>query len=729
MKFFNNWSLRTKLLSVLGLVILMLGVSSLLGMGMIKQAYEKDTILAFEAKTGALDSGIQAQFFERYGDVQAFAVNPNVKSLDAKKITADLDAYVKLYGIYDVVMVVDKDGKYVASNTKDASGKTVNTEELRKYQYHETAWFKSSLSGTTTDDKENNYSGTFFEEFHLDPLMQLAFSEEKIGLSFSAPIKNAEGQLVGVITNRSNSSWIDNEVKSVHKSAVELAGSSSMNIMLVNGQGQIVNLYAPEESKKTEVEYLVEKGQFHQSLKDKLPTVVEKMATDKSKYGGGFEPDPRDGGLIAVAYETMGGSKWVSSLDWKIIIYDHAENVTAAADHAMMVFYMTFGVGILMSMALAFWFALSLSKKISGITEVLKSNSGDLSEASSKVASSSTELSEGSTQQAAALQETVAAVDEISAMVDKNAEAATKSKEASGLSRDAAMKGRQNVDQMIEAISEISRSNDDMSSQMDSSNQQLNEITKLITDIGNKTKVINEIVFQTKLLSFNASVEAARAGEYGKGFAVVAEEVGNLAQMSGNAAKEISTLLDESVNKVNSIVTESKSRVEQLMNLSRDKVKVGEETAKACNDSLEEILSQVSSVDTLVSEIAVASQEQSTGIREIAKAVGQMETVTQQNSSVAEASSVAAEQLNSQSIQLNQLVQDLRYIVAGDVQEESSESKKVVSMRKFKEKVSQAKPSKPESSMREQNLTSPEKAKKVSGDDYVPGSDDPGFQE
>jgi methyl-accepting chemotaxis protein len=76
--------------------------------------------------------------------------------------------------------------------------------------------------------------------------------------------------------------------------------------------------------------------------------------------------------------------------------------------------------------------------------------------------------------------------------------------------------------------------------QINYSNEQMSEIVKVIQEIETKTKVINDIVFQTKLLSFNASVEAARAGEQGKGFAVVAEEVGNLAQMSGNAAKEIS---------------------------------------------------------------------------------------------------------------------------------------------------------------------------------------------
>jgi methyl-accepting chemotaxis protein len=89
---------------------------------------------------------------------------------------------------------------------------------------------------------------------------------------------------------------------------------------------------------------------------------------------------------------------------------------------------------------------------------------------------------------------------------------------------------------------------------MNKSNDEISSIVKVIAEIGDKTKVINDIVFQTKLLSFNASVEAARAGEQGKGFAVVAEEVGNLATMSGKAAEEISSMLGDSMGKVELIV-------------------------------------------------------------------------------------------------------------------------------------------------------------------------------
>ena len=123
-------------------------------------------------------------------------------------------------------------------------------------------------------------------------------------------------------------------------------------------------------------------------------------------------------------------------------------------------------------------------------------------------------------------------------MVNKSVDNANSSTEKANLSHEIATEGRESVNQMRLSMQDIENSINHMSHQVGESNEQIENIVKIIGEISNKTAIINDIVFQTKLLSFNASVEAARAGEHGKGFAVVAEEVGNLAQMSGTAAKE-----------------------------------------------------------------------------------------------------------------------------------------------------------------------------------------------
>ncbi|MBX3040342.1 MAG: hypothetical protein KF789_06495, partial [Bdellovibrionaceae bacterium] len=253
------------------------------------------------------------------------------------------------------------------------------------------------------------------------------------------------------------------------------------------------------------------------------------------------------------------------------------------------------------------------------------------------------ELSQATTQQASSLEETAAALEELSSMVAKNLDNAKGTAQVSEESKDSAAKGHSTVGQMIVSMGDIRKSND-----------QISEIVKVIGDIDAKTKVINDIVFQTKLLSFNASVEAARAGEQGRGFAVVAEEVGKLAQMSGNAAKEISGLLSESIHKVESIVHDSKGKVSS-----------GEAWTQECGGILEEIVGNVSRVSTMASEISLASDEQSRGVQEISKAMTELDQVTQKNATTSEKCAVAAEQLSQQSQTLNKTVEQLVHVLSG----------------------------------------------------------------
>lgn len=715
MKFSWNLSLRTKIIAMVSFVTLLLGVGAFFDMKSFGDKFEEALGKARETDALVLGRGISAQFFERYGDVQAFALNPLVQSLDKSQLPPLLDQYVALYGIYDLIVVVDLDGKLVASSTKNPGGSLVKGNGLREINYKEAPWFKAVIEGRTTDDKAKGFSGTYFEDFIADPLVKQAFGELAFGSSFSSVIKDAKGKVIGVISNRAGKRWFESELIGAVES-LRSQGQGDAEVTVANREGAIIS-FADWNQKTGKVDVVSDPEIILKENFVKKHNPAGKLAgagesgNVLSLYEGETTTD-------VVGYHYIDNSKWINSLGWTAFVHTKVESAFATKLAADRNFYIVLLMSSLVSLALAIWFGIAISKSINQITETLAKNSTGVSGASEKIAASATQLSESATEQAAALQQTVAAVDEISAMVEKNAEAANRSKDVSQQSREAAEKGRRIVENMMAAIDDIDHSNDEISQQMESSNRQLSEITKLIMDIGSKTKVINEIVFQTKLLSFNASVEAARAGEYGKGFAVVAEEVGNLAQMSGNAAKEISTLLDESVHKVESIVSETKSKVERLMNSSKDKVRQGTQTAKDCNEALGEILTNVQSVDSLVSEIAVASTEQSTGIREISKAVGQMEQVTQQNTSVAQSSSVSADQLRSQSSILNGVVLDLVVVVQGkavplaDSSPGSESEAKIVPIKKMNIKGNHR-----------------EKIKKVSGEDFAPSSDDPGFEE
>lgn len=350
----------------------------------------------------------------------------------------------------------------------------------------------------------------------------------------------------------------------------------------------------------------------------------------------------------------------------KLAIASAADNSIAPENILIMAILLGSGLGILLTI-------LMIKKPIEKLSEIVKglnSSGEEVSSAAHQIAAASSELSQASTEQAASLQETSSSIDEISSMISTNNDNAKKSSTTSEQSLATAERGKVVIDQMIKAISNISVSNSEIMNQIDETNKDIENIVTIINEIGAKTKVINDIVFQTKLLSFNASVEAARAGEQGKGFSVVAEEVGNLAAMSGNAALEITQMLESSIKNVEGVVKNSKEKIGRLILNGKENVEVGTRVARECEDVLNEIVTSVASVSKLVSEISSASEEQATGVHEITKAVAQLDQVTQQNSSSSSESANAAGMLSAQATQLNLLVQTLVQTIYGGGKDE-----------------------------------------------------------
>ncbi len=338
------------------------------------------------------------------------------------------------------------------------------------------------------------------------------------------------------------------------------------------------------------------------------------------------------------------------------LMKEESDRAEVSYGHSRTVMITTSIFSILFGIVFAFFMMRMLSRAIDQVITNLTDGSGQVTSAAQQIASSSEELSGASTEQASSLEETAASVDELNSMIQKNAENAMRTYNLAGSSKQSATRGKEVVQNMISAIDEINVSNSTIMESINESNQKISEIVTVISEIGNKTKVINDIVFQTKLLSFNASVEAARAGENGKGFAVVAEEVGNLAQMSGNAAKEITAMLDDSILRVGGIVTDTKQKVGDLILDGKSKVETGTRIAKECGLVLDEIVVNVDSVTSMAAEISNACKEQALGVQEITKAMGQLNQVTQTNSAASEEAASAAEELSAQTDSLSSVV-------------------------------------------------------------------------
>jgi methyl-accepting chemotaxis protein len=237
--------------------------------------------------------------------------------------------------------------------------------------------------------------------------------------------------------------------------------------------------------------------------------------------------------------------------------------------------------------------------------------------ASGQIASGNQDLSSRTEQQASSLEETAASMEELTSTVKQNADNARQANQLAVSASEVAVRGGNVVSQVVDTMGSINASS-----------------KKIVDIIG----VIDGIAFQTNILALNAAVEAARAGEQGKGFAVVASEVRNLAQRSAAAAKEIKTLIGDSV----------------------EKVEEGSKQVEEAGRTMDEIVGSVKRVTDIMGEITAASQEQTSGIEQINQAITQMDQATQQNAALVEEASAAAQSLQEQAGSLSQVVNVFR---------------------------------------------------------------------
>ena len=236
-----------------------------------------------------------------------------------------------------------------------------------------------------------------------------------------------------------------------------------------------------------------------------------------------------------------------------------------------------------------------------------------------EIATGNADLSARTESQASSLEETASSMEELTSTVKQNADNAREANRLVASASETAIKGGQAVGQVVGTMGSIKESS-----------------RKIVDIIG----VIDGIAFQTNILALNAAVEAARAGEQGRGFAVVAAEVRNLAQRSAGAAKEIKSLIGDSV----------------------EKVEAGSKLVDDAGKTMDEIVTQVKQVAGYMSEITLASQEQSEGIEQVNQAITQMDEVTQQNAALVEQSAAAAEEMQSQARKLAQLIDSFKLV-------------------------------------------------------------------
>jgi methyl-accepting chemotaxis protein len=274
---------------------------------------------------------------------------------------------------------------------------------------------------------------------------------------------------------------------------------------------------------------------------DKARQGFDQVIADYKKGSGDKSPEHNE--LVRIVFKDIGGPISLEILAAAKNLRDHratsvddfSKQAKASAQSGNQIIFMIAVFGSILGLGFAFLFSNQISRKFIQATDAVRGAVAESFRISEVLAKSSSSLASSSQEQAAAIQESVSALSEMSSMIAQTGQNVKFSMKTSDEAHKLSSDGSQVMEKMGQSMESIQQAN-----------VQLQDISRVIEEINSKTKVINDIVFKTQLLSFNASIEAARAGQHGRGFAVVAEEVGNLADISGQAATEIEGLLGSS---------------------------------------------------------------------------------------------------------------------------------------------------------------------------------------
>ncbi|GMV92996.1 MAG: hypothetical protein AMXMBFR82_27740 [Candidatus Hydrogenedentota bacterium] len=589
----------------------------------------------FQTTAETISEQIDRNLFERYGDVQAFALNQVTHDRNAwyqadersNPIVQTMNKYVETYGIYYLTILVDPTGRVIAVNTRDSSGQPIQTSSLFDKNYSNTAWFRACAAGDFTTEmpftaEGNDISdGTFIEDLHVDEDVKSAYpGDDALTLGFSAPVYDANGEVIAYWSNRTKFALVEQIITDTYRN-LRRAGFENTELTLLDGTGNVIVDYDPSSRGADTVTHDFSVIGNLNLASNGVEAAKEAVA---GKRGHGWATHARKKIVQASGYAHLEGAMGYPGMNWSVLVRAARDEVLAIAGvtaikRNVMIAVIVCLAAIVIVGTLA---GRVFSRPLIATAHQLDAVSGELTSAAGQVAESGQQISDGASQQASSLEETSASLEEMASMTHHNSDNAEQAAHMAAEAEAAAVKGGEAMTRMSEAINQIQNSS--------------GETAKII-------KTIDEIAFQTNLLALNAAVEAARAGEAGKGFAVVAEEVRNLAQRSAEAARNTSALIEEAQRNSDHGVSVSKE--------------VGE--------ILSGIVENVQKVSQLIGEVAAGSKEQSQGIEQINIAVSQLDRITQSNAASSEESAAASEELSAQAAQMRDIVNGLTRYVNG----------------------------------------------------------------
>jgi hypothetical protein len=583
-----------------------------------------DTAEGYQGIAASIVDTIDRNLFERYGDAQAFGVNRAVLDRaswyrpggERNHVAAAANQYAQLYGLYDLLIMVDTAGKVVAVNDRDRSGKPIDTAWLYSKNFATASWFTDAMAGRTLDSAA--LKGTAVQDAYFDEDVQRVYGTDGLVVGFSAVVRDDKGRTIGVWNNRATFALVEDIVKSAYGD-LKRQHLGTTELTVVDRQGRVLVDYDPTISGSEAVR--------HDPAVLLRLNLAEKGVTAVQQVTGGASGHERSLHARKNIWQTAGyaaskGAMGYAGLGWGVVMRTDEREALAAVRRLRFNMFVVLGAIVLALGAVAWGLSRVLTRPIMAGVAGLSSGADQVAVAAGQLSESAQSLSRGATEQAASLEETSASMEEISSMTASNAANAD---EAAGRVQAVDVQLRQFSEALGEAGTSMHR--------IKTSSAQVSKIIK----------TVDEIAFQTNILALNAAVEAARAGEAGKGFAVVANEVRSLAQRSAQAAKDTAVLIEEAI----------------------DSSEAGVRSVERITASVVVIQASVASVRALVLAVRDSSQQQAQGAHQVSQTVVQLEKVTQSTAANAEESAAGSEELSAQAEVAQQGVQTLIDIVNG----------------------------------------------------------------
>lgn len=619
---FKALNMRLALFSALLGILPLAGISFIAWKGF--NLVQESTPQTLQSVAESTMDKINRNLFERYGDVQAFGVNQVVADKESwykegsqhNKIADTINKYIWLYGVYDLSLMVDMEGKLVAVNDKDASGKLLDTDWLYQENFKQTDWFQSCTKGNFLNTQ--SLAGTYVSDVYIDPFVKKTNMNDGLVMTFASPVKDASGATIGIWANQASFRLVESILQSSYQDLKD-KGNGNCELMLVNKEGTLIARYNPSMDGSEAFQHNFQELFKRNLRQENDPFFINSLTNSNS---GMRAENPISKKMEMAGYATSTEVMGFKGLGWVMMVRTYSSAMDELVQKARQNIWIMIGASMLILMAGGYWIGRSVTHSIRKIAMHLKDNAFQVHQGASQLTSSGKMLADGSTKQAAAIEETSASAEEISSMAQGGLGQMKDAAEITQITRSLAETGTADMQHMVEAMKKIDSSS---------------------TEIGTIIKTIESIAFQTNLLALNAAVEAARAGEAGAGFSVVADEVRSLAQRSAEAARTTA------------------ERVAIALQNSRE----GGEICNRVAQHFATICERTTSIDSSMQGVVAAFQEQVQGVNQVKQALVEIEMVVQKTAATAEESAACAEHMNQQSTGLMDSVDGLYAVIDG----------------------------------------------------------------